>query len=223
MAKAITCESCGATNDVIFDFCLYCNKPLDNADMDTISNEDLFSMASEWVEKIHNEHIEVTSENKNGRMVKKLLDNGEIKSYAKKYLYILKYRAIRSPELNPLIDGLETRFSEVSKTYKKNIVGIVLGIFIGSFVFFLLLNFLLQSSDNDAIESKRINKKIEQVSELIANKNYDEALIQVEQVKWNYLPEKRKKEVENTDKQREELKSTILMLKKSGYSPSGLR
>ncbi|MDD3523374.1 MAG: hypothetical protein PHQ41_01600 [Candidatus Cloacimonetes bacterium] len=218
MARTLACKSCGAENDVIFERCIYCGSTLDNNDLEVVSNEDLVSNAASWIEKIHEERVRLSSTNSNGNIVRTALGNGEIKAYAKKYLSILQYRALRYPELNQVCDGLSKRFTEVSKKYRNMWI-----YFVGGFsLFWAILLFLVilpsEKSDAKNAEALRINKVAEEVSALIDKNEYQTALIKIDQITWQYEPDRFQEEAKQTDKQRENLRETIMLLMKGERS-----
>ncbi len=215
MARMVTCKSCGAENDVIFERCIYCGSTLDNNDLEVVSNEDLVSNAASWIEKIHEEQVQLSSTNSNGNIVRTALGNGEIKAYAKKYLSILQYRALRYPELNQVCDGLSKRFTEVSKKYRNMWIAIAAGLVLLWSVLFIVLSGI---KTDDQKEALRINKAAEEVSTLIGNKEYEKALIKIDQITWQYEPDEYPEEAKQTDKQRENLRETILLLMKGERS-----
>lgn len=215
MARTLACKSCGAENDVIFERCIYCGSTLDNNDLEVVSNEDLVSNAASWIEKIHEEQVQLSSTNSNGNIVRTALGNGEIKAYAKKYLSILKYRALRYPELNQICDGLSKRFDDVSKKYRNKMIATIGGVII---MCLAIVFFIITLKTDDKKEAMRINQVAEEISILMANKEYEKALVKVDQITWQFEPDEYTEEAKQTDKQRENLRETILLLMKNERS-----
>lgn len=147
MSKVVTCKSCGAENDVIFEACIYCHNPLPKTDVDLITNEELVSNASSWIEKIHEDVLYLTSMDNSGKKIDSFLTNAEIKAHAKKYLSMLQYRAIRYPELLQICNSLESRFSEVSASYKKMMTKISVGLGVGIPLMVILVSLLSKFLD----------------------------------------------------------------------------
>jgi len=218
MSKVVTCKSCGAENDIIFEDCIYCRSTLDRNELEIVSNEDLVSNASSWIEKIHEDRIKISSVNGKGKKVQKNIQNSEIKSYARKYLSILQYRSLRNPELNTICMELSNRFTSVSKRH-----GLRLPL-IGAVFFVLMLMFIIIGlcSENSVDkkkdrEVKRIEVITNEVSNLIKNNDYANALIKAEQITWTYdLSSWSSREdsllVNKYDNQRNEIKKTIIKL-----------
>lgn len=210
MSRVVTCKSCGAENDVIFESCIYCGSILDNNSLDVIPNEELVSNAASWIETIQENSVSLDSVNSDGKKVHRYLSNSEIKGYAKKYLSILQYRALRNPELNKTCEELSNRFSAISKKrFRVPIIVLISMLLFPLFIFYIGISSQNSGANN---EKERINEVTEEITTLIEKKEYEKAIIKVDQITWKYKPKVFPGEAEKTDQQRDNLRETILLL-----------
>lgn len=218
MTATKECTSCGSQNDVIFTNCIFCKTALPQVDQNSISNEDLIMKASEWVGKSSEPMLVIEGPDKNewtGKGIVKIMQ-AEIIGNAEKYLNLLAVRAMTNPTLAITYQDLKIKLEKNSKSGSKKkvlrivfpiILLVVLGIIIG-----------IMSSKERNEEEKEINRldKIElQINDAIKNKDYDNALILTDQLvwRWELQYEKSQRKALQYDKQRENLKQSILKFK----------
>jgi hypothetical protein len=214
------CTSCGAPNDIMFTNCVFCKTSLPEIDNDSISNDDLVMLTSDWVSKSSEGLLIIESPKKNEWTGKGIvrMQQGEVWGNAEKYLSLLSVRSISNPTLSNLYIDLKSKFEQNKITSKKNspvkkILKIVIPIFL------LLSTILYFGISGDSNELDLYQSKIDDIETKIDNalqeQNYDYALILIDQLVWDYklnLNENKLKS-ESYEKKRESLKETIYKLK----------
>lgn len=100
MSSTKKCKNCGAENDLLLTNCLFCKSSLPQADINSISNEDLILNAGEWVGKVGQNYEEVTKDfnvwTGKGRIE---ISANQIEGLALKYLSLLQVRSLNNPNL----------------------------------------------------------------------------------------------------------------------------
>lgn len=218
MPKVNTCKACGADNDIIFDNCVFCKKPLERVDYNGLSNEELISNAAEWIQKTREDSIRIPRQDGRSAFYESLnpiiLSNGEIRGFAGKYLSMLAYRASQNTELADIYNQLNKEFAKKRISTKKMIVFLGMGaLFLG---LFFMSNIGTTEEKTEAKDRMTEKTRIEQVNKeieiLIDNKDYEKALIKAEEIMWSYKPGTDSVAVEQYNQQRESIKSTINQL-----------
>jgi len=223
MAAIKECISCGAQNDVIFSNCMFCKTSLPTVDQNSITNEELVMKASEWIGKVSEGEIWIEDTSpKTGlhKLIgenKKLLSTGEMIGFAEKYLNLLAIRGTSNPTLSVTYQGLRDKLDKNSKKgSKKKIYGNALLAFLSLAVFAFLGYMASREVDAENKYQENLEKVEIQIDEALKDKNYDYALILIEKLVWDYELNlnKNQKKAEAYDKRRNELKETVLTLKK---------
>jgi hypothetical protein len=223
MTATKECSSCGAHNDVIFTNCLFCKNSLPKVDENAITNEDLVMKASEWVGRSSELVLEIQNPNKNfwtGKGIVRMKQS-EVIGNAEKYLNLLAIRATSNPTLSITYNGLKDKLDKNSKSsYRKYILKGVLGIVLPIVGFLGLFYIIGYEMDAEREAENRYQEKLEkveiQINEALKDKNYNYALILIENLVWDYklnYPENKKK-AEAYDRKRKELKETVSTFKK---------
>lgn len=222
MATYKSCSNCGAQNDIIADHCMFCKTPLQSVKNDLLSNEDLISSTSEWIEKSRLRDLEIINNMHSGKADDAsprtvLLNNSEIRSYASKYLSILAYRTSHNPELTPVYHELSTTFAQIKpikisfyqlgKRYQEVIS--VIAIWLLAIFLWWGLGTVITNENGISDERERLNDVSEEVSNLINNTEYSTALVKTEELRWTFKPEKYIDEVRQFNAQRDSLKRSI--------------
>lgn len=239
IAATKECPSCGAQNDVIFTNCMFCKTALPKVDISAISNDDLLMKVSEWLGKLDGVHKyrlgeeyhilirppkDFRRENKwwnpdidNGMM---RLEIGEIKGNIEKYLNLLQIRSVNNDYLKTLHKELNEKFYLISHKKEQSKSGGTKTLIWCGIGFVLLMIFVgFMASGESKEEKERFSKldAIEQkIESAIIEKNYEYALIQVEQLNWswdlNY--DSNKQTAKQYDVKRENYKKLITKLMK---------
>lgn len=229
IAATKECPNCGAKNDVIFTNCIYCKTSLPHVDINALSNDTLVMNASQWIGNIdginENRGLRIELESSTGankffgERDYKYISYGEVVGFAEKYLRLLEIRGAHNETLKSTAEDLRQKFREnlsnVGKKEKKwwlnywTIVVIFLIVVItgGTIGIRGEVNTAKERySKLDAIELKIENS--------IAEKNYEQALIQAEQLNWTWdlSNESNKKTAEQYDLKKENYKKSILKL-----------
>jgi len=145
------CKSCGGTNDLLADVCMFCKKPLLKIATERISNEDLIQKASEWIENSKMRYISTGVKKEAGIMNDEELEitNTEIRSMATKYLSVLRYRSSIDSFLERIYSDLQTKFDAIkprryfSPSFRESFEAFIFLAIIA--VFLLVLAFSLQT------------------------------------------------------------------------------
>jgi hypothetical protein len=218
MTSIKECPTCGAQNDLIFTNCIYCKSSLPELDHNSLSNEELIMKASEWVGKSMDTFLIIKEPDANewtGKGVV-IIRQPEIIGNAEKYVNILAIRGLSNPTVALMCQDLKNKLEKNSKSGPRKIrilVGGSLGIsFLMMFVFFWGSK-IDNIENNKNKENERLNKIELQINDAIKNKDYDNALILSDQLVWKSDLSNSKKEVEQHEKQRENLKQSILKFK----------
>jgi hypothetical protein len=220
MVSTKECPSCGSPNDLMFTNCVFCKTSLPVIDNDSISNDDLVMLTSDWVSKSSEGLLVVESPQKNEWTGKGIvrMQPGQVWGNAEKYLNLLFVRSISNPILSNLYVDLKSKFEQNKIISKKN-SPVKWGLkFIGSiFLILLPLLYFLSKSESDDID--RCQSKIDdieiKIDKAFQEQNYDYALILVDQLVWDCglrLNENKLKS-ESYEKKRDNLKETIYKLK----------
>lgn len=214
MTTTKVCPSCGANNDIIFTNCLFCKTGLPSINIDEITNDDLIMKASEWVEKSAERVLVIKDANANEWTMKgiKTLQHGEILANAEKYLNLLSVRAISNETIKIVYQNLKTKLEKNKKSPKqKMVIFAIAAVILFIFIFYMALN--------ERSGRKEVFEKLEriefQIQDAIKDKNYDYALVLVEQLVYseNLTAEANQKIAKQYDEKRKALKETILKLK----------
>ena len=221
MSSTKECPSCGAKNDVIFTNCMFCKSSLPSMDLNSLTNDDLIMNASEWVAKTADSVLVIDNPNAKGLDKafggQKFMQRPEIIGNAEKYLNLLAVRATSNPTLAIVYQDLKFKLEKNQKklsTTAKTLIGvgltfIVLGIIIGFGI--------SHENEGPKLEKQKLEKIEMQIDNAIQSKNYDYALVLVENLHWTVdLDYERNKALAlDYDKKRESLKQAILKLKES--------
>ena len=218
MTATKECSSCGAQNDVIFTNCTFCKTALPQVDQNSISNEDLIMKASEWVGKSSEPMLIIQGPDSNQWTGKGIVNimQAEIIGNAEKYLNLLAVRAMANPTLAITYQDLRIKLEKNSKSgSKKKVLRIVIPILL-IVVLGIIIGVMSSKEGNE--EEKEINRldKIEiQINDAIKNKDYDNALILTDQLvwRWELQYDKSQRKAVQYNKQRENLKQSILKFK----------
>ena len=214
------CTSCGAPNDLMFTNCVFCKDSLPITDNDSISNDDLVMLTSEWVSKSSEGLLIIESPKKNewtGKGVVRM-QPGEVWGNAEKYLNLLSVRSISNPTLSNLYIDLKSKFEKKKKTSKKNSplikladIGLPLFLLIGIILYFGISG---ESTELDLYQSKIDNIEVK-IDKALQEQNYEYALLLIDQLVWDFKLNlnNNKLKAESYDKKRKNLKETIYKLK----------
>ena len=214
------CTSCGAPNDIMFTNCIFCKTSLPVIDNDSISNDDLVMLTSDWVLKSSEGLLIIESPDKNewtGKGVVRM-QQGEVWGNAEKYLNLLSVRSISNPTLSNLYIDLKSKFEENKKISKKNSpIKKLLKIVIPIFLLISIILYFGVSGDSNELDlyQSKIDVIETKIDNALQEQNYDYALILIDQLVWDYklnLNENKLKS-ESYEKKRESLKETIYKLK----------
>ena len=214
------CTSCGAPNDIMFTNCVFCKTSLPVIDNDSISNDDLVMLTSDWVSKSSEGLLIIESPKKNewtGEGIVRM-QPGEVWGNAEKYLSLLSIRSISNPTLSNLYIDLKSKFEENKKISKKNspikkMLKIVIPMFLLSSILFYF-GISGESNELDLYQSK-IDDIETKIDNALLEQNYDYALLLIDQLVWDYKLNynENKLKSESYEKKRESLKETIYKLR----------
>lgn len=216
MSSIKSCKACGADNDIIFDNCVYCKKPLERIDINMISNEELIAKTGEWIGKSRSDSILLPPPEGKSTfwtfMSPSVLNNGQIRGYAQKYLSMLSYRASQNPEIKAVYDDLQSKYNK-TKTFNpaRSAPYVLLGLFALMIIFALL--YRDPSLKEKEKEKQRIEQVISEVRQEIAEKDYDSAIIKSSEIMWTDNVDEDTLLVRQYNLQREEIQKTIRQLK----------
>lgn len=121
------------------------------------------------------------------------------------------------PSFNSIEEMYQQKKAEFRKAKKRAFIPIycIIAFFVGVFVIFpLVLTFTESGKTGTELETERLQAIVKEVETIIENKDYDSALLKLTNLNWTYNPEYHEKDIEQWDKQREDLKNTIENLKK---------
>lgn len=225
MKQENECKTCGANNDPLFVTCAFCNSALPNIDLNKISDQDLIMNLGEWIgkldgiDKTHGLKVDLeksTGLNKlTGDSDSKYIAYGEVIGNIEKYISLLKIRSQQNQNIALTVQQLEKKYNDFkTKAEKKNTrQWIIFGI--GIVLFFLIVGVLAsKESGNIDNEHLRLQKIETQIEDAIKEQNYDYALILIEKLNWTIDPYKREEEVKIYNDKRENLRNTIIQIKR---------
>ena len=214
------CTSCGAPNDIMFTNCVFCKTSLPVIDNDSILNDDLVMLTSDWVSKSSEGLLIIESPKKNEWTGKGIvrMQPGEVWGNAEKYLSLLSIRSISNPTLSNLYIDLKSKFEQNKKISKKNSpVKHLLKIFGFLMLLGVPLIYILWKAETD--ETDQCQSKIDgveiKIDKAFQEQNYDYALILVDQLVWDcgLRLNENKLKAESYEKKRDNLKETIYKLR----------
>lgn len=221
MAATKECPSCGAQNDIIFTNCIFCKTALPQIDPNSISNDELIMMASEWVGKSCEASLVIHGPDANEWTGKGIviMMQGEIVGNAEKYLNLLAIRSTSSPTLGVLYQNLKSTLVNNLKqanSTRRRPIKIIIGLTIFLISIFILI-IVLDSNDQtgEKNEQQRLNTIELKIEESIKNKDYDRALILANQLNWTWKIDLNasKEKAGQYDNKRKEYRNTINSLK----------
>lgn len=128
MCTSNKCKGCGYVNDSLLTNCLYCKKPLDNIDVDKISNQTLILEASKWVQTSSEFQIVL-----NNGLFPKTISHGEIIGNAYKYINLMTVRGVSNSIMESNAQKLSIELKENIKKAKNKVKWIYLRAFIFGF------------------------------------------------------------------------------------------
>lgn len=223
MSSIKSCKACGADNDVIFDNCMYCKKPLERTDVNVISNEELISKTGEWIGKSRSVQIILPPpEGKSAfwaSLNPSILTNGQIRGYAQKYLSMLAYRASQNHDIKVIYDDLQSKYNHTKTSNPtKLILSVIAGLMLVGAIGGIISSVTDNSDKKDRVllkekEKQRIEQVISEVRKMTAEKDLNGALLKSSEIMWASNLVEDSLLVRQYNLQREEIQKTIQQLK----------
>lgn len=112
MKSKIVCQSCGASNDILLNNCMYCGNSLPTKDPNDLDDEILIENCNTWIGLLN------ASDKRLGAMIDRnsYYPHAHVIENASIYLGLLEIRALKNKDLMTILSNINLRYQSALKS-----------------------------------------------------------------------------------------------------------